>query len=50
MLKITFNMKEIVADIKCTDKASHLNNVITLVNNAIFIKYSSLFSEDTPPA
>lgn len=43
-------MKEIVTDIECTDKASHSNNVITLVNNAIFIKYSSLFSENTLPS
>lgn len=50
MLKLTLSMKEIVTDIKCMDKASYLNNIISLVNNAIFIKYSSLFSDDTLPA
>lgn len=47
---MTFSMKEIVTDTKCIDKASHSNNKITSANNAIFIKYSSLSSDDTLPA
>lgn len=47
---MTFSTKEAVTDIKPSDRASHLNNINTLANNAIFIKYSSLFSDKILPA
>lgn len=47
---MTFSRKEIVTDIKGTEKAPHSNNTSTLVNNVIFINYFSLLiiqSDDT---
>lgn len=46
---MTFSMEEIVTDIKGTDKASHSNSAIILVDNAKFIKYFSLSSDNTLP-